>query len=88
MTAEIKNTNLLTIDGFIARFQDLLKDSETNEAAYEATEKEYKESFEKRRYSSYGGFRVTLTRWNYKRLQKKKKRDAENAKRRESRSLA
>jgi len=87
MTAELNN-KLLTIEGFIERYRSLLKDYKTNEAAYEATEKEFQESFAKRRYSSYGGFRVTLTRWNYKRLQRLKKRNADKRKREESRSLA
>ena len=55
---------LLSPSGFEKRFHKHCKATKTYEQAYEKTEKEYEETFGKRRYSSYDSFRVTKNRKN------------------------
>ena len=57
---------LLSTVGFEKRFHKNCKKSKTYKYAYELTEQEYKQSFGKRRYSSYDSFRVTKDRRNRK----------------------
>jgi len=48
---------LLTINGFTNRFWEFAKEKKTYKAAYEATEREYFDNFNKRKYSDYNSFR-------------------------------
>jgi len=54
--------NLLTLDGFIARYFHHLKSCRTNESAYEKTAEEYRELYGIERYSSYESFRKVKNR--------------------------
>tara|TARA_R110002020_G_scaffold431046_3_gene640884 strand:- start:401 stop:607 length:207 start_codon:yes stop_codon:yes gene_type:complete len=53
---------LLSPEGFEKRFYKNCKETKTNYEAYEVTEKEYKKIFNKRKYSSYDSFRVSMTK--------------------------
>jgi len=53
---------LLSPEGFEKRFYKNCKETKTNFEAYEVTEKEYKKIFNKRKYSSYDSFRVSMTK--------------------------
>lgn len=55
---------LHTKAGFISRYFNLIQDYGTNEAAYEAAERQYKHFFGERKYSDYDSFRVVLSRYN------------------------
>tara|TARA_R110002051_G_scaffold324860_1_gene424194 strand:- start:356 stop:562 length:207 start_codon:yes stop_codon:yes gene_type:complete len=53
---------LLSPEGFEKRFYKNCKETKTNFEAYEVTEREYKSIFNKRKYSSYDSFRVSMTK--------------------------
>jgi len=58
--------DLLTVDGFIQRYWDLVCHYPTRIQAYEAVERQYEMAFKKRKYSDYSTFAQTLSRWNKK----------------------
>ncbi len=55
-----------TIDGFMKRFDDLLKDHLTYINAYQKAEDEHMKLFGKFRYKSYDSFRQTRRDWVFK----------------------
>lgn len=57
---------LLTVEGFIKRYWEMLPDYGNCISAYEAVERQYDWAFGKRKYSDYETFRVTLSRFNSK----------------------
>jgi len=61
---ELEILALLSPSGFENKFHKYCKSSKTYEQAYERVEKEYEQTFGKRRYSSYDSFRVTKNRKN------------------------
>ena len=55
---------LNTIDGFIERYFQLLQEYPTCREAYNAVERQYNFVYGQFKYSSYGTFKVILSRWN------------------------
>ena len=53
---------LSTVEGFIERYFHNLGMCETQLDAYELTEKEHEQMFERRRYTCYDSFRVVKNR--------------------------
>ncbi len=53
---------LISADGFVREFWKRAKEHKTLIQAYENLEKDYKETFGKRRYSDYNSFRVCRDR--------------------------
>lgn len=64
MTTSSLNVNdLLTVRGFINRYMQHLRDKDCSQIeAYELTEHEYEQAFERRRYSCYNSFRIGKNR--------------------------
>ena len=54
---------LLTVEGFIARYYEVLPEWGNNVSAYNAVERQYEWYFGKRKYSDYESFRITLSRF-------------------------
>lgn len=55
---------LLTVDGFIKRYLEMLCDYETCIETYNAVERQHEHAFGKRKYSDYDTFKVTLSRYS------------------------
>lgn len=55
---------LLTVEGFIERYMEMLPDYWSGLEAYNAAEKQHEMTFGKRKYSDYDTFRVVLSRYN------------------------
>ena len=53
---------LISADGFVREFWKRAKNHKTMIAAYEELEKEYRETFGKRRYADYNSFRICRDR--------------------------
>jgi len=53
---------LLTVEGFIKRYLEMLTDYGSCQHAYEAAERQYEANFGKRKYSDYDTFRTILSR--------------------------
>ena len=59
---------LTTVSGFIKSYKEKLSVTKSCKEAYEAANEEYRILFGSSRYSTYGTFRNTLSRWNKKRI--------------------
>ena len=57
---------LMTVEGFIKRYQEFCVSYPTYQQAYEAVERQYRAAFGKSKYSDYDTFRVILSRFNRK----------------------
>ena len=68
MTIEKHILELLTVEGFILCYYEHVPYYGTLKQAYEATERQYEHAFGRNKYSDYDTFRVTLTRYNQKKL--------------------
>lgn len=55
--------SLLSIQGFNERYEFYLPGAQTNEAAYERVEKEFKEAFNHRKYANFHSFRNARMEW-------------------------
>lgn len=69
---------LMTVDGFISRYWQMIGDYPTCIETYEAVERQHEFAFHKRKYSDYQTFAVTLTRWNKKKKDKVINRESRN----------
>lgn len=65
--SDLKYESEWTVDGFMTRFDELIKQHRTYTEAYIQAEKEHTELFGKLRYSSYESFRHTRRDWVFKR---------------------
>ena len=61
---------LISAEGFTREFWERSKNYKTLKSCYEDLEKDYQNTFGKRRYSDYDSFRVCRDRKTKKRLQK------------------
>lgn len=61
--------NILTTEGYWARYQEIYSEYSTDREAWKALEKELEERFGMSRYSTYDSFRMSKSRY-YRRIRK------------------
>ena len=54
---------LMTLEGWVKRYWEMLPDYETMEATYEAIERQYIFAFGKRKYSDFASFKQCFYRY-------------------------
>jgi hypothetical protein len=59
---------LLTVEGFVKRYLDMLADYGTCQETYAAVERQYFNAFGKNKYKDYDSFKVTLSRYQAKKV--------------------
>lgn len=64
MSTEPHLTQLLTVEGFISRYWELLCFYPSCREAYDAVERQYIGAFGKRKYNDYNTFKAVLSRFN------------------------
>ena len=55
--------DMLTVEGFNRQYEENLPHAKTQEAAYQATELDFIEKYNHRRYANFQSFRLSRNQW-------------------------